>query len=77
MIRSKISPDPSSYEAAVQELEGLIVRLEAGQMPLEDMLGAYQRGNELLRYCETRLQALQQQVSVLDAGPAGPGGSDE
>ncbi|MDR0275272.1 MAG: exodeoxyribonuclease VII small subunit [Burkholderiaceae bacterium] len=61
---------PASYAAAVEELEQLIGALESGQLPLEDLLVQYQRGNELLAYCRQRLQAVEQQVRVLDEGAA-------
>ncbi len=57
---------PANYGAAVQELEQLIARLESGQLPLEDLLGQYQRGAALLQYCRERLQAVEAQVKVLD-----------
>ena len=62
-----ISAAPASYGDAVQQLEQLLAQLESGQLPLEDLLGQYQRGAELLRYCRERLQALEEQVKVLDA----------
>lgn len=61
-----LDPAPASYEAAVQELEGLLGRLESGQMPLDDLLGAYQRASGLLAYCRSRLDAVEQQIRVLD-----------
>jgi exodeoxyribonuclease VII small subunit len=57
---------PASYGEAVQQLEQLIAALESGQLPLEELLGQYQRGAELLRYCRERLQAVEDQVRVLD-----------
>lgn len=57
---------PESYADAVQQLEQLIAALESGQLPLEELLGQYQRGAELLRYCRERLQAVEEQVKVLD-----------
>ena len=61
-----ISAAPASYGDAVQQLEQLLAQLESGQLPLEDLLGQYQRGAELLRYCRERLQVLEEQVKVLD-----------
>lgn len=65
--KSNASPiQPASYGEAVQQLEQLIGALEGGQLPLEELLGQYQRGTELLRYCRERLQAVEDQVKVLD-----------
>lgn len=35
-------------------------------MPLEDALAAYQEGNELVRYCQTKLAQVEQKLQVLD-----------
>lgn len=59
---------PESYEAASAELEKIVMAMEAGQMSLEASLLAYQRGAELLQYCQDKLQSAQQQVLVLEAG---------
>ena len=59
---------PASYEAALQELEQLVSRMESGQMPLADMLQSYQRGAFLLAHCRSRLQAVEEQIQVLEAG---------
>ncbi|QNP50439.1 exodeoxyribonuclease VII small subunit [Diaphorobacter aerolatus] len=60
--------EPASYEAALQELEQLIEQIESGQMPLEQMLAGYQRGASLLTFCRSRLDAVQEQIKVLDDG---------
>lgn len=57
---------PESFEAASAELEKIISSMEAGQMPLEASLVAYQRGAELLQYCQNKLQSAQQQVKILE-----------
>ncbi len=61
-------PVPSSYEAALTELEALVASMEAGQMPLETLLTSYRRGTELLQFCRSRLEAVEQQVKVLEDG---------
>ena len=59
---------PVSYEAGLQELERLVAELESGQLPLDKLLGSYQRGAVLLAFCRDRLQAVEDQIKVLDAG---------
>lgn len=59
---------PASYEAALQELEQLVARLESGDMPLEQLLTGYQRGAELLKFCRDKLEAVEGQIKVLDEG---------
>ncbi len=59
---------PVSYETALEELEQLVARLESGDMPLDQLLAGYQRGAELLKFCRGRLEAVENQVRVLDQG---------
>ncbi|HRM50187.1 MAG TPA: exodeoxyribonuclease VII small subunit [Alicycliphilus sp.] len=64
--------EPASYEAALEELEQLVARIESGQLPLEQMLAGYQRGAVLLNFCRARLDAVQDQIKVLDEGALQP-----
>lgn len=73
---SQVESEPSSYEQAAAELETLVQRLESGQMSLDDTLKAYARGAELLRYCRAKLQAVEQQVQILDGAELKPYASD-
>jgi len=59
---------PASYEQALAELERLVAAMESGQMPLDQLLDSYKRGAELLSYCRARLDAVEQQVKVLEDG---------
>jgi exodeoxyribonuclease VII small subunit len=63
---------PSSYETALQELEQLVARLDSGDLPLEQLLSGYQRGAELLKYCRTQLDAVQDQIKILEEGQLKP-----
>jgi len=65
-------PVPASYEAALEELEQLVGRLESGQMPLEQLLAGYQRGAELLKFCRDKLEVVENQIKVLDEGTLKP-----
>ncbi len=62
-----VAAEPESFEAASEELEKIVADMEAGQMPLEASLLAYQRGAYLLQYCQKKLQSAQQQVKILEA----------
>jgi len=66
---SSIRPDaapPTSFEAALAELESLVADLEGGQLPLADALTAYRRGATLLQYAQGQLQSAQEQVKILE-----------
>ena len=64
--------EPVSYEQALAELDRLVERMEAGQLPLDQLLDAYRRGAELLGFCRSRLQAVEDQVKLLDEGALKP-----
>jgi exodeoxyribonuclease VII small subunit len=63
---------PASYEDALSELDALVVSMEAGQLPLDRMLEGYRRGAELLSFCRARLEAVEEQVKVLEDGQLKP-----
>lgn len=51
-----------SFEQAMQELEGLVRRLEEGRLPLEEAIQAYERGTLLKNHCEAKLQTAKLRV---------------
>jgi len=57
---------PETYEAAMSELEGLVAAMDAGQLPLDQLLAQYRRGADLLNFCRARLETVEQQVKVLE-----------
>jgi exodeoxyribonuclease VII small subunit len=82
---AKTRDAPESFEAALSELEAIVATMEGGQLPLKESLAAYQRGAELLQYCQAALKDAQLQIEVLEKGVlkafeapgAESGGSDE
>ena len=57
---------PASFEQAMQELEQLVIKMEAGELPLEASVAAYKRGSELVRFCAVQLDKVDSQVKVLE-----------
>ena len=59
-----------TFEQAMAELESIVGRLEGGDVPLEDSIALYKRGDALRRHCEARLAAAREQVEqiALNAG---------
>lgn len=54
-----------TFEEAMNELEVLVRRLEEGRMPLEESVGAYERGMALKKICEAKLQAAKLKVDQI------------
>lgn len=61
-----------SYEAALTELEQLLLRLETGALPLNQLLASYQRSAQLLQFCRAQLDTVEDQIKVLDEGTLKP-----
>jgi exodeoxyribonuclease VII small subunit len=62
---AKASPE-LTFEKALAELEKIVAQMEGGGLGLDQALAAHRRGLELVRFCQQRLDAAQQQVKVLE-----------
>lgn len=60
-----------SFEQALKALEDVVRRLESGDVPLEESIGLYERGEVLRRHCQARLDAAQARIDKIVAGPDG------
>jgi len=60
--------DEPTFEKAIEELEAIVARMEGGKLALEESLAAYQRGAELLKLCESKLNSAQARIAVLEGG---------
>ncbi len=69
-------PDDATpdFEAALEELEALVDRLEQGDLPLEESLRSFERGVSLTRQCQGALAEAQQKVEILLAQGGAAGG---
>lgn len=65
MARTPDEAPRLDFEAAMQELETLVERLEQGDLPLEESLAAFERGVTLTRSCQTALKEAEQKVEIL------------
>ena len=54
-----------SFEDALAELEGLVEKMETGDLSLEESLAAFERGVKLTRRCQSALKAAELKVKVL------------
>ena len=65
MTATEKSNDLSGLEKSLEELEALVVRLESGDLPLEQALKEFERGVKLTRQCQSALQQAEQKVEIL------------
>ncbi|MDE2403499.1 MAG: exodeoxyribonuclease VII small subunit [Sphingomonadales bacterium] len=60
-----------SFEDALRALEEVVRRLESGDVPLDDSITLYERGEALRRHCQARLDAASARIERIIAGPDG------
>ena len=60
-----------SFEDALRSLEEVVRKLESGEVPLDDSIGLYERGESLRKHCQARLDAAQARIEKIVAGPDG------
>jgi len=53
------------FEAALEELEGVVEQLESGDLSLEDSLAAFERGVGLVKYCNQKLNEVESKIELL------------
>lgn len=54
-----------SFEKALKELEGIVSRLERGDVELEESITIYERGEALREHCDRLLKQAEQRVEKL------------
>ncbi|MEY4722179.1 MAG: hypothetical protein RIQ46_1904 [Pseudomonadota bacterium] len=60
-----------TFEDALRALEDVVRRLESGEVPLDDSITLYERGEALRKHCQARLDAAQARIEKIVAGPDG------
>lgn len=60
-----MDPTIKDFEAAIAELEGIVRKLEEGDLALEASLQLYERGVQLSRFCHARLQDAEHRIEIL------------
>jgi len=66
--------DKMSFEEALAALEQVVSQLEGGQVPLEQSIALYERGDALKKHCEAKLGEAELKVEkIVAAGNAATG----
>lgn len=63
--------DRMSFEDALRALEEVVTQLERGDVPLDDSITLYERGEKLRAACQKRLDAAQARIEKIVAGSDG------
>ncbi|MBL4739738.1 MAG: exodeoxyribonuclease VII small subunit [Sneathiella sp.] len=54
-----------SFEAALQELEKIVEKLDSGKVDLDQSIDIYTRGALLKQHCDTKLRSAQERVDKI------------
>ncbi len=60
-----------TFEEALTALEQVVSQLEGGQVPLEQSIALYERGDALKKHCEAKLGEAELKVEKIVAGGDG------
>ena len=60
-----------TFETAQKELEQIVERLERGDANLDEAIALWERGEELLKFCLTRLESAEGKIEELAQRAAG------
>jgi len=62
--------DEASFETALAELESIVAAMEEEQLPLEELVGRYEKGSKLLARCESVLASARKRLQTISAKAA-------
>ena len=65
-----------AFEAALEELETIVEKMEDGEPSLEESLKLFERGMDLTRRCQAALDDAEQRIRTLADGEPPPTGTD-
>lgn len=68
---STMPDQPSTFEQAMQELEEVVAKLEAGGLPLEETIALFERGQKLAAHCAALLDQAEVRLQQLRPAPDG------
>ncbi len=58
-------PPSASFESALARLETLVKEMEAGDLPLDQMMAHFEEGSKLVKHCNTTLDGLEKKIETL------------
>ena len=62
-----------SFEAALQELEQLVGKMESGGLTLDELVKGFERGRLLTSYCRAQLDSFERKITLLSSDDGGEG----
>ena len=57
--------DEPAFEKALARLEKIVAEMEAGKMPLEEMISRFEEGQTLIKFCTKKLNEVERRIEIL------------
>ena len=65
MAKAKEEKEELSFEEALEKLEGIVKRLETGEVPLDDAIKEFNQAMELAKSCDEKLKSAEEAITKL------------
>jgi exodeoxyribonuclease VII small subunit len=62
---------PQTFESALERLEQIAAQMEAGDLPLEQLVASYEEGLGLIKFCSQRLEEAEQKLQTITRDGSG------
>lgn len=69
MAKNQDNLDEYTFEQAIVVLKGIVERIEAGQIPLQDGIEQYEQGMGLIKHCRGILQEAEKRIEKISLKP--------
>jgi exodeoxyribonuclease VII small subunit len=69
--RKKPNTGKTGFEDALSKLEDIALRLENGEMGLDESISAFEKGMEYARLCHQKLEEAERKIELLQKGESG------
>ncbi len=66
-----MAKEKQTFEQAMESLEGIVERIESGQIGLAESIVEYEKGVKLIKQCRTILDAAEKKIQLLARGEDG------
>jgi len=60
-----------TFESALERIEQIAARMETGELPLDDLIIAYEEGLRLIRFCSERLDDAEKRLETITRDATG------
>ena len=71
VMEGKVGPSEISqlrFEEALSLLEGVVAAVESGSLPLDQAIGSYERGTQLVQHLRGLLSGAEEKLRMLNEG---------